>query len=1089
MSFHLSAWSIKKPVPTLVMFIILAMVGFLSFTRLGIDESPNIDIPSIIVNVSQAGASPVEIETEITKKIEDSVAGLDNVDEILSTVTEGSSQTSVNFLTGTNTDRATNDVRNAVSQIRNQLPSDIDDPTIRRLNFAGGSIITYAIVSENKTVEQLSDLVDRTISKELRDVRGVATIDRFGGVDREIRVDLDSQRLQAYGITATQVNDQISRFNINLPGGRSEVGGSEQNVRTLGSAKTVEDLSNYEIVLPQGDTVKLSDLGEVVDGFKETRQTAYLNGKSVVAFSIKRSTGSTLVTVEEGVRNKIAELEETMGDDLDFQMIFTRADSIRDSYQATIDSLVLGCILTVITVGLFLRDWRVTLITGLALPLSIIPTFLVMEMCGFTLNSMSLLALALAVGNLVDDAICMIENIDQHLQMGKKPFNAALDGAREIGLAVVATTATIVAVFIPVAFMGGIPGQYFRPFGITVAVSTMFSTLVATTMTPMLSAYLLKDKVDKSKVENNSNTDILPVNNGKVDIDILPMDYDENNSDNINLNNGKNDTAILPINNNGKNINLNRKKKKKLTPYKSLLKWALSHRITTLIIAIAFFIGSLQLIPYLPQGLFSSGDIGLSILSIELPPGSTLAESEDIIFQANEILTEAPAVDQVLGIAGAGGNVNGGLAYIKLKPKEERDIAQGEFEQQMRILLGKIPGSRMSFTSRGAGGSNKDLSIVLQSENGDILTQTAENLEKQMREISGLVEVASSTSLVKPELVITPDPQRASDLGVSVQNIARTASLALIGDTESNLAKFNLSDRQIPIRVQINPEERTNIETIKNLRVPSSNGSLVPLNAVATLSLGSGPATIQRFNRNRQVTVEANLQGLSLGQAFVIVQKLPALKTLPPEIKQQPSGDARIMRDVFTRFATALAFAIVCIYAILVLLYNNFMYPMAILSALPLSVGGALMGLLVGQKELGLYALIGIVLLMGLVTKNAILLVDFALLGIKEGKTQSQAIIYAGVSRLRPILMTSISTIAGMTPIALEWGASGEIRSPMAIAVIGGFTTSTLLTLVVVPVLFSFIDNFLLWLKGFFKVDKTRVQKTIVVEKETVHNR
>jgi hydrophobe/amphiphile efflux-1 (HAE1) family protein len=1041
MSFHLSAWSIKKPVPTIVMFLILGMVGFLSFTRLGIDESPNIDIPAVIVNVSQPGASPVEIETEITKKIEDSVAGLDNIDEIRSNVTEGSSTTTVNFILGTDTDRATNDVRNAISQIKSQLPQDINDPTVTRLNFAGGSIITYALISESKTVEELSDLVDRTISKELRTIAGVATIDRFGGVDREIRVDLDSQRLQAYNITATQVNEQIKQFNLNLPAGRSQIGGSEQNVRTLGSAKTVEDLRNYEIVLPNQDTVKLKNLGEVIDGFKETRQIAYLNGKSVVAFSIKRSPGSTLVSVEAGVREKIAQLEKTMGQDLEFQMIFTRANSIRESYQATIDSLIEGCILTIITVGFFIKDWRIVLITGSALPLSIIPTFFVMELCGFTLNSMSLLALAIAIGNLIDDAVCMIENIDQHLEMGKSPYQAALDGSKEIGLAVVATAATIIVVFVPVAFMGGVPGQYFRPFGVTVAVSTLFSTLVATTITPMLSAYLLKPKTKFN--------------------DLRVSQYDDK------------DQVISSA-------------PKKFQPYRSLLTWALRHRITTLIMAVAFFIGSLQLIPHIPKGLFDSGDTGLSTLSLELPPGSTLTESEEVFFQANNILSKNPAVDKILGIVGNEGQVNGGIAYIKLKPKEERDISQKEFEKLMRQPLSKIPGARISFSSRGARGGRKELSIVLQSENGELLTKTAETLETQMREIPGLVEVASSTSLVKPELIITPDPQRASDLGVSVQSIARTASLALIGDSESNLAKFNLSDRQIPIKISINPAERTNIDTIKNLRVPSSKGDLVPLNAVATFTLGSGPANIERFNRNRQVSVEANLQELSLGQALAQVQKLPILKSLPPEIAQKPSGNAKIMKDIFTRFAGALALGVFCIYAILVLLYNNFIYPMAILSALPLSIGGALLGLLIAQKELGLYALIGIVLLMGLVTKNAILLVDFALVGLREGKTQFQAIIQAGVSRLRPILMTSLATVAGMIPLALEWGAAGEVRSPMAIAVVGGFTTSTLLTLVVVPVLFSFIDNFLRRLKRFF--NSKEAEMPTIREKETIKN-
>jgi hydrophobe/amphiphile efflux-1 (HAE1) family protein len=1015
MSFNLSAWSIKKPVPTIVLFLILGIFGLVSFFRLGIDSNPNIDIPAVMVTVTQPGAGPTELETQVTKKIEDSVAGLGNIDELTSTVREGSSTTTVSFVLGTDSDRATNDVRNAVAQIRQDLPQDVNEPIVKRLEFAGGSVMTYAVASETRSVEQLSDLVDRTISRALLNVPGVAQIDRLGGVDREIRVDLDPSRLQAYGITATQVNDQIRNLNIDLPGGRGNVGGSEQNIRTLGSAETVAELRSYRIVLPNGATVPLSSLGEVEDSFAEQRQAASLNGESVVAFSVLRSTGSTLVTVEEGVREAVSELEKTLPDDVTLELIFTRADAIRDSYQATIDALVLACILTVIAVGLFLRDWRVTLITATALPLSIIPTFGVMKLLGYTLNGMTLLALALAVGNLVDDAICMIENIDQHLDMGKKPFNAALDASREIGLAVVATTATIVAVFIPVAFMGGVPGQFFQPFGVTVAVSTMFSTLVACTMTPMLSAYLLKPKGNREPGTG----------------------------------------------------------KKRIHPYRNLLTWALRHRITTLLIALAFFIGSLQLLPLIPKGLFDSGDTGLSTVMVELPPGSTLSETEAIMQQLNQSLQENPAVEKVFTTAD---QINSGTVYANLLPKDQREVSQQEFEQEMRQVFRTIPGARISFQSQGAGGGGKDLSIVLKSENAPALTQTAETLEKQMRDIPGLVEVTSSTSLVKPEIVIQPDPERAADLGVSVGAIARTASLALIGDNESNLAKFDLADRQIPIRVQLDPETREDISTLKNLQVPSQSGNLVPISAVADIRLGSGPAQIDRFDRNRQVSVEANLEGISLGDALETVKALPAMNPLPPDVAEEPAGDAKIMQDIFTRFATALGAAILSIYAILVLLYSNFLYPFGILVALPLSIGGALLGLLVTQKELGLFALIGIVLLMGLVTKNAILLVDFALAGINEGKPQFKAVVEAGVSRLRPILMTSVSTIAGMMPIALELGADGEVRSPMAIAVIGGFTTSTLLTLVVVPVLFTYVDNLYRWIRGLFGGKKKPVQ-------------
>lgn len=1051
MSFHFSSWSIKNPVPTIVMFLILGIIGVLSFLSLGIDESPNIDVPIVTVRATQRGVSPTELETQVTKKIEDAVANLDGIDDLSSTVTDGNSSTVINFDLGVDSDRAVNEVRNAISQIRPDLPQDIDEPNVTKLQFTGGTVVTYAVFSDNRSVEDLSNLVDRTIIPEILNAKGVGQVERLGGLDREVRVNLDSERLLAYGITATEIDNQIAEFNLNLSGGRSEVGGREQSVRTLGSAKSVRELKAYPIELGNGQTVPLSNFGEIEDGFEESRQKAFLNGEPVVSFAVKRSLGSTIVAVEEAVTEAIAELKTTLPDDVKLKLIFTAADEIRASYQGTINSLVLGCLLTVLTVGIFLRDWRVTLITGTALPLSIIPTFWVMKTLGYTLNSMTLLALALAVGNLVDDAICMIENIDRHLQMKKKPFHAALDAAREIGLAVVATTATIVAVFIPVAFMGGVPGQYFQPFGVTVAVSTMFSTLVACTVTPMLSAYLLKPKKQVFQPPLFRAFDA-------VNYDITPEGRD---------------LAQMPLNSpqifstSSQNFEPNANNKRQ--PYRWLLNLALRNRITTLILAATFFFGSLQLIPFIPKGLFDSGDTGLSIVQVELPPGSRLDDTEAVVKQLDETIRQQPAVESILVEVGEDDEINRGLLSVKLLPKNEREISQQEFEDLMRNkIFNEIPGARISFQSRGAGGSDKDVTLILRSNNPQILEQTANNLEREIREIPGMVDVTTSASLIQPEIIVEPDPQRASDLGVSVQAIANTASLASIGNTEFNLAKFNLPDRQIPIRVQLNPDQRQDINTLKNLRIPSRDGNLVPLEAVATIRLGSSPATIERFNRNRQITVEGNLQGLALGDAIAKIRALPAMQNLPPEVKEEPSGDAEIMRDIFGRFGQALGLAVLCIYAILVLLYNNFVYPFAILAALPLSVGGALLGLLITQKELGLFALIGIVLLMGLVTKNAILLVDFALAGLKEGKTQRKAVIAAGVSRLRPIMMTSISTIAGMMPIALQFGSDGEVRSPMAIAVIGGFTTSTLLTLVVVPVLFTYVDSLIKNISKFF---------------------
>ncbi|BAZ32442.1 acriflavin resistance protein [Cylindrospermum sp. NIES-4074] len=1033
MSFNISAWSIKKPVPTIVLFLILTVVGWVSFTTLGIDINPNIDVPTVTVTVTQPGAGPAELESQVTKKVEDAVAGLGNIDNMISTVTDGNSTTIINFLLGTDSDRATNDVRNAVSQIRQNLPQEINEPIIQRQEFAGGPVITYAVKSDQRSVEELSNLVDQTISRALLAVKGVAQIQRVGGVDREIRINLDPERLQSLGITATQVNDQIRNLNINLPGGRAEVGGSEQTIRTLGSAPSIEVLQTYEILLPQGGSTPLSSLGTVEDKYGDIRQAARLNNKPVVAFQVLRSTGSVLVSVEEGIKAAVKELEKTLPPDVKLDLIFTRADVVRQSYQSTMDELIQASVLAVIVIMLFLRDWRATLITAVALPLSMIPTFAVQQALGYTLNNMTLLALALAVGNLVDDAVVEIENMERHMAMGKSAWEAAFDSSDEVGLAVIASSSTIIAVFLPVAFMGGIPGQFFQPFGVTVAVSTIFSTFVARMVTPMMGAYLMKDKETTQKSKKP-----------KV-IRFFKLKF------------------TLP--GSTKQTTHNTHKPQGFLPYKYLLQWALRHRLTTIAIAFAFFIGSVMLIPSIPKGFVDAGDFGTSNVSVELPPGSTLEDVNKVVTQLTNTIQEDPVVVGVLATE----NINSATLAITLKPKEERKVSQQQFEQKLRPKFQEIPGARISFQSQGPGGTNKELSIVLRSENPEALSQAADGLEKQMRGVPGMVEVASTASLVKPEILVIPNPQRAADLGVTVRSIAQTASLATIGDNEANLAKYNLSDRQIPIRVQINPTARADINTIKNLQVPGNNGNLVPLMAVADIRFGSGPATINRYDRARQVAVEANLQGISLGEAVQTVNKLPVMQNLPPGVAQQSSGSAKIMQDIFSRFGGALALALMCIYAILVLLYNNFLHPLSIMAALPFSLGGALVALMVMQKPLGIYAMIGIVLLLGIVTKNSILLVDYTIINMQEGKTQREALIEAGVSRLRPIMMTSLATIVGILPLALGIGVGSEVRQPMGIAIMGGFTTSTLLTLVVVPVIFSYIDNFQDWIVGIFR--------------------
>ena len=1035
MSFDVSGWSIRRPVPTLVLFLVLTLAGMLSFSQLGIDANPNIDLPFVSIETAYAGAGPKELESQFTKKVENAVAGLSNVEEIYSGIGDGQAYTNVRFALEADIDQSIDDVRDAIDRIREDLSPYAESMTIQQLRYDDGAVITCAVRSEQRSGEELSDLVDRTISPALGAVKGVAEVRRIGGVDREIRVELDPYQLDAYGISAAQVNAQIRAFNKDLPGGRTQVSGQEQSIRALGKlptqAASLAALNSLEIALPSGSTLPLQTLATVIDGFAEVRQAATVNGQSVVSFGVFRSNDSLLVSVEDGVKGAIAQLEtETLPDDIELQLIFTRATDIRATYQASIEALILGSILAVVVVGCFLRNWRTTLITAVALPLSIIPTFIVIKALGYSLNSMTLLALTLAVGNLVDDAIVEIENIERHLSLGKSPTQAALDSSAEVGLAVVTTTATIVAVFIPVAFMGGIPGQFFKPFGVTVAVSTMFSTLVARFATPLLASRLLKSKrFSHSPVgENSARLEV-----SKASLSTKP------------------------------------------SAYAQLLASALRHRLVTLCLAIAIFISSLVLIPYLPTGLYGSGNTDLSNLSVTLPPGTTFSRTQALTQTLSDRILTHPDVDSLY----LDQRVAAADAVIRLKPKGERQLSRKVFEQQLREQLRTIPELQFSFDSQGASGSDKALNIVLKSPNAERLTATANQLAQQMRQLPGLVEVSTSTGLVKPELLIIPNPSQAKDLGVQLSDIAAMVTLATLGDRDADLAEIDAGERQIPIRVQLAEAHRTNLASLVNLKVPGSSEDgqqqLVPLSAVAEVVVSGGPAELSRFDRERQITVGANLQGMPLGQALDAVYDLPVLKNLPSDVSEQATGDADILQDVFTRFALALATAIVMIYAVLVLLYNSFIYPLAVMSALPLSIGGTFIALLLAQKPLDLYALIGIVLLMGLVTKNSILLVDYALLACDRGCSLKQAVMEASTTRLRPILMTSISTVAGMVPIALEIGAGGEVRSPMAIAVIGGFSTATLLTLVVVPVCFTYtvglrqrVNGLGHWVSGLF---------------------
>jgi HAE1 family hydrophobic/amphiphilic exporter-1 len=1014
--FNISAVSIRHPIPPIVLFILLTIAGIISFLSLDITDNPDIDVPMVSVTVSRPGAAPTEMEIQVTKKIEDAVAGLGSIDHIQSTITDGSSVTTIEFAIGSNTDRAVNDVRDAVSKVRQNLPQDILEPVVERINIAGEPVVYYSVVMPGMNTEQLSWLIDNDISRAMLSVKGVALVQRVGGVDREVRIELDPERLIALGITADAVNAQLVGLNVDIPGGRGTIGGAEQSIRTLGSARKVEDLRNTEISLPSGRKARLSELGKVIDGPAEQRQAARYDGIPVVSFNVQRSPNTSDVTIFKGVQQQVALLKQRYPS-IEFKQIFASVDFTTDTYNASVDALSIGAFLAILVVFWFLRDWRATLISAAAMPLSAIPTFIVMKALGFTLNGISLLALSLVVGILVDDAIVEIENIVRHIRQGKSPYQAALEAADEIGLAVIATTATIMVVFLPVSFMGGVPGQFFRQFGITVAVAVFFSLLVARLLTPMMAAYFLHPHAEEA-----------PPRWLTFYLRTLRWSLGE------------------------RWVSFGR------------WRWRLGHRWITLAGATMVFFASLALIPFIPTGFFPDVDLGQSELHIELPPGATLADNLAVAGHLSEALRTRPEVAHVLVSAGGAGDIRKSNLFVKLVPRGDRKLSQKQFETSIRPVLLSVPGIRFNFS--GTGFSDKDISVILSGDDGPALEQVSDRLLSEVATIPEVVNVSSTASLQRPEVLIKPMFDRAAREGVSVQQIGRVAMLATLGDLDQNLAKFDMGDRQVPIRVQLDPAARDNIETIRNLRVMTQTGASVPLKSVADITLGAGPAQIDRFDRSRKIAVEGDLlAGAEIGPVLAKIYALPVLQNLPPEVHLSKYGNAEQMGVLQQDFGTALAASLLLIFAVLVLLFGNFFQPPTIMMALPLSVGGALVALLITHKAVSMPAMIGLLMLMGIVTKNSILLVEYAIVAIRDhGLSRTEALVDAGRKRARPIIMTTVAMIAGMLPIAAGFGADSDFRSPMAIAVVGGLVTSTLLSLVVIPSAFTVMDSLQNWI-------------------------
>lgn len=1002
---NVSAWAIRRPVPSLVLFMVLIALGVFSFQQLPVTRFPNIDIPVVQVLITQAGAAPSELETQVTKRVEDAIAGVPGVKHITSTIVEGSSMTMIEFQLEAPVDRAVNDVKDAIARIRSELPRTIDEPITQRLDVEGLPIVTYAARAPSMTPEELSWFVDDTVARALQSVKGVSKVERVGGVEREIRVALDPDRLLALGITAGEVNRQLRATHVDVAGGRGEIGGREQAIRTLAGKQSVADLAQTMIAIPGGRAVRLDALGMVTDSTAEPRAYAELDGEPTVAFAITRSKGASDVSVANAVAAEIEKLRRDYPD-VELKQIDSSVEYTVGVYDSTIKTLLEGAALAILVVLVFLRDWRATVIAAIALPLSVVPTFFAMQATGFSLNMVSLLAITIVTGILVDDAIVEIENIVRHIRMGKSAYRAALEAADEIGLAVIAITGTIIAVFTPVSFMGGIAGQYFKQFGLTVAFAVFFSLLVARLITPLLSAYFMR--------ANDNHSD----HEGRL-----------------------------------------------LRGYTRLVAWSVRHRFLTVGLGLVIFAGSIASTQLLPSAFLPQEDNARIMLAVELPPGTRLDETRRLTAMLSERISRRPEVTSVFvnggRILGSGDEVRKATLVIRLVPKSKRELTQYGVEQVIAREIERVPDIRYWFLNEGG---QRAFQMVVTGRDGEAVNKAAAEITSQMRTLPMLSLPISTAELDRPELRVIPDSELASMMGVTTEAIAEAVRIATIGDVGPALAKFNAGDRQIPIRVQLEEDARSDPQIIQALRVATASGGAVPLSTLARFETAQGPTSIDRYDRTRRVTLGADLVGdTPLGIAVDAVRNLPAARSLPAGVELKQFGDAEIMAEVFTSFGQAMAAGIMMVYAVLVLLFGRFLQPVTILFSLPLSIGGAILALLLSQKPISLPVVIGILMLMGIVTKNAIMLVDFALEAMARGVPRRDAIVDAGRKRARPIIMTTIAMCGGMLPSALALDSGGEFRSPMAIAVIGGLISSTLLSLVFVPAVFVLMDEIGQW--------------------------
>ena len=1115
---NLSAWSIRNPVIPLVAFTALLLAGILSFARMDVVNNPDIEFPAVNITISQPGAAPTEIENQITQRVESAVRSVAGVNKITSTAREGSSNTFVEFEIGTDPNDAVSEVKNAIDGVRGSLPEGILEPRIEKVDVSGGFLGIYAVEASDMTIEQLSWFIDDTVAKRLLSIEGMAEAGRFGGVDREIEVTLDLAKMQAYGVTASEINQVLRRDNLDAAGGMAEVGGTRQSVRVLGNTGSAFELSQRQIRLADGTTLRLGDVATVSDGYSERTSISKVRNQEVVNFYMSRAKGASDVTVFGEAQELIAEIEAE-NPDVRFILLRDTVKYTKDQYSSSIAAMIEGAILAVVVVFFFLRDWRATFISAVAIPLSAIPTFWFMDLLGFNLNFLSLLALGLVAGVLVDDAIVEIENIVRHMRMGKSAYQASIDAADEIGLPVVATSFCIVAVFLPVGLMPGVTGQFFKNFGLTVVIAVLMSLAVARMITPMLSAYFLKAhghaehgegkwmdrymrvlhwSLERGKMHARRAGLPAPKHRWAYALSLLlvvftllgisgaavfmtfnaidGLQIPQTLANAVASEGFLHDLVMRPL----QIIQLAVATAVGFALVFGLLKilgfltrvigerlgqsWRYlearfyDHRVWMLGVGWFSFLLTVLLFTQTPFQFNPEIDDENVQVEIEMVPGTTLDTTERVADQVAALLYEQPEVERVLE------RVREGQATLYITLKEDRERPSYVFTRALAPELALIPDARVRWNSMngpGGGGSGRDLTIMLAGSDPELLSDTASKVVEEMKGVSTIVAPRITADVPRPEIIIRPRTELLADLGVSTAAMSQAIRIATMGEIEQNAAKFSLSDRQIPITVRLPEGARKDIVTIENLPVPTANGTSVPLGRIADITFGSGPTTIQRYNQNRRVFIGADLaSGVLRGNAMEQVDALPTLANLPQGVIRDQVGEDEMQQELMENFSIALMAGILLVFAVLVLLYKRLMSPLVNMTSLALApLGGIFLVWIVGQP-LSMPVLIGVLLLLGIVSKNSILLIDFAIEAMDAGQEKMDAIIDAGHKRAQPIVMTTVAMTAGMVPTALSLSGDGAWRAPMGTVVIGGLILSTLLTLLIVPAGFSLADGF-----------------------------